>query len=93
MWLINTTTLKLEDVGDPKRQRYAILSHTWEDDEVSFQDMSNLVIARRKKGFLKIQRTCELARERELEYAWVDTCCINKRSSAELMESINSMCK
>jgi hypothetical protein len=45
-----------------------------------------------RAGFLKIQRTCAVARVRdELAYAWVDTCCIDKTSSAELAEAINSM--
>ena len=44
-----------------------------------------------KKGFTKIQETCRIAASHGLEYAWVDTCCIDKSSSAELSESINSM--
>ena len=35
--------------------------------------------------------TCRLAREQGLSYAWIDTCCIDKSSSAELTEAINSM--
>lgn len=35
--------------------------------------------------------TCRLARQRDLSYAWIDTCCIDKSSSAELTEAINSM--
>lgn len=31
--------------------------------------------------------------EREVEWVWVDTCCIDQRSSAELSEAINSMWK
>ncbi|EPE25292.1 hypothetical protein GLAREA_01204 [Glarea lozoyensis ATCC 20868] len=91
MWLINTSTLKLEFFGDPENQKYAILSHTWEHEEVSFQDMIDLDKARSKAGFSKIDRTCELARSSGLKYAWVDTCCIDKSSSAELSEAINSM--
>jgi hypothetical protein len=91
MWLINTSTLKLEFFGDPENQVYAILSHTWEHEEVSFQDMMDLDKARSKAGFSKIDHTCELARRVGLTYAWVDTCCIDKSSSAELTEAINSM--
>ena len=91
MWLINTTSLVLKFIEDPDACMYAILSHTWGDDEVSFQDMADLERARKKKGFSKIERTCQLARDRNIEYAWVDTCCIDKSSSAELTEAINSM--
>ena len=44
-----------------------------------------------KHGYTKIIETCRLARDQNLGYAWVDTCCIDKSSSAELTESINSM--
>ena len=43
------------------------------------------------KGFTKINMTCRIAKEREIHYVWVDTCCIDKASSAELSEAINSM--
>jgi hypothetical protein len=72
----------------------AILSHTWAEDEVSFRDMRkarNRVLAQKKAGFIKIQQTCKLALEDGLDYAWVDSCCIDKSSSAELSEAINSM--
>lgn len=53
--------------------------------------MQNLEEVRAKAGFAKIERTCQIARYRGLLYAWVDTCCIDKSSSAELTEAINSM--
>lgn len=96
MWLLKTTSLEalqLEYVNSSEERAYAILSHTWEDGEVTFQDMANIDQARKKKGFSKIEWTCRLARQRGINYAWVDTCCINKESSAELTESINSMFK
>lgn len=91
MWLINTTTLKLESFMGPGDARYAILSHTWGDNEVSFQEFQNLAEAEKKPSFDKIRQTCHLAREISIPYAWVDTCCIDKSSSAELSEAINSM--
>lgn len=42
-------------------------------------------------GYRKIRECCELARARGYQYLWIDTCCIDKRSSAELSEAINSM--
>ncbi|KAF6800114.1 HET domain containing protein [Colletotrichum musicola] len=91
MWLIDTQSLSLQEVVSPSATRYAILSHTWEDDEVSFQDMATPGAASKKAGWAKIAKTCELARARGLTHAWVDTCCIDKSSSAELSEAINSM--
>ncbi|KAJ5975266.1 hypothetical protein N7481_008973 [Penicillium waksmanii] len=44
-----------------------------------------------KKKWQKIQSFCKKARDDEFEFAWIDTCCINKDSSAELSEAINSM--
>lgn len=90
MWLINTDTLKLEFFMESKIPSYAILSHTWEDEELNFQELGQ-ESARLKKGYAKILKTCEEARKQKLQYAWVDTCCIDKTSSAELTESINSM--
>lgn len=91
MWLIDTTTYELINHDDSEDVNYCILSHTWEDDEVSFQDMKDLPRAQQKKGFSKIEAICNLAYQIGTTRAWVDTCCIDKSSSAELTESINSM--
>jgi hypothetical protein len=50
MWLINTTSLALEDI-DPDDDPYAILSHTWGRNEVGFRDITNLQQARTKPSF------------------------------------------
>jgi hypothetical protein len=91
MKLINTTTMKLEEFISDNPPPYAILSHTWEDGEVTFEDFKVPEACRHMSGFAKIQHTCQLARDCRIDYAWVDTCCINKDSSAELSEAINSM--
>lgn len=44
-----------------------------------------------KDGFRKIEFCAKQALEDGLEFIWVDTCCIDKSSSAELSEAINSM--
>ena len=70
--------------------KYAILSHRWEEDEVSYQDVlkrSNV----NKSGWAKLKQFCSLIRSRGHRYGWIDTCCIDKTSSAELSEAINSM--
>ncbi|CAN9257327.1 unnamed protein product [Alternaria alternata] len=71
---------------------YAILSHTWGDDheEVSYRD----IIKRTgtiKVGYGKLQFCARQAALSNLRYIWVDTACIDKGSSAELSEAINSM--
>ncbi|KAM0482197.1 hypothetical protein ACHAP7_004425 [Fusarium lateritium] len=70
---------------------YAILSHTWDgNQEVIFQEC-NLESSKSKTGYEKIRKTCELALIDGIDYVWVDTCCIDKSSSADLTEAINSM--
>jgi hypothetical protein len=44
-----------------------------------------------KAGYEKIKRCCETGAADGYEYVWIDTCCIDKTSSAELSEAINSM--
>jgi len=72
---------------------YAILSHRWREQEVLYDDMvaADRSVARSKKGYAKLEMTCQLALEYGLSYVWSDTCCIDKSSSAELSEAINSM--
>lgn len=94
MRLINAETLKLEEFIGEDIPRYAILSHTWGDDEVSFDEFKRHPASaqvRDREGYAKIQKTCQLAIKSGLRYVWVDTCCINKSSSSELSEAINSM--
>lgn len=92
MHLLNAETYQLETfLDDKKRPKYAILSHTWGVEEVTYQEIANLEQAKLKAGFLKIQYTCEQAIKDGWTHAWVDTCCIDKTSSAELSEAINSI--
>lgn len=93
MWLINTETLQLRSFQG-KPPRYAILSHRWgsDEDEVTFQDWrADHANISTRPGYIKIVSACEQAKQRGLEYLWVDTSCIDKSSSAELSEAINSM--
>lgn len=92
MRLINTTTLKLEEFIDQDVPPYAILSHMWGKEEVSFQEMQGCdKISRKKAGYDKIKHCCEIAMSDGFKHVWVDTCCIDKTSSSELSEAINSM--
>ncbi|KAG4258920.1 hypothetical protein FPRO04_11009 [Fusarium proliferatum] len=91
MRLINTTTLEVEEFFDVSIPEYAILSHTWGDGEVSLQDWADRKNRRFKPGFQKIVWACTQAAKDQLSHIWVDTNCIDKSSSAELSEAINSM--
>ena len=70
--------------------RYAILSHRWEAEEVTFRDLTDGT-GKNKTSYNKIQFCGEQARRDSLQYFWVDTCCIDKTNSVELQEAINSM--
>ncbi|PVH81896.1 HET-domain-containing protein [Cadophora sp. DSE1049] len=102
MRLLHTTTLRLEEffassatdrrLGNQGIPKYAILSHTWGVEEITFQDITrDRTIARHKTGFSKVRESCRQARADGYAYIWIDTCCIDKTSSAELSEAINSM--
>ncbi|KAI0643998.1 heterokaryon incompatibility protein-domain-containing protein, partial [Trametes meyenii] len=77
---------------------YAILSHVWAVSETSLQVArdadahdSDTTDAKRFGISDKILKCCAFARANGYRYLWVDTCCIDKTSSAELTEAINSM--
>jgi hypothetical protein len=106
MWLIDTRRLVLCAFVEPPP--YAILSHRWEDKEITFEMMQQLGHdeveeqpetqfhlregqLRKSAGGLKIINACKHARHERLEWIWIDTCCIDRTSSAELSEAINSM--
>ena len=85
---------------DDEATPYAILSHRWNDPmEVDYEQMVELAKMdkvkrdkiRRRLGYKKILDTCMRAESDKFKWVWIDTCCIDKRSSAELSEAINSM--
>jgi hypothetical protein len=113
MRLLNTTTLKLHEFFGSEIPYYAILSHRWGADEVTFQDLQQ-GRGPTMAGWAKIVGCSSQARKEGWEYAvsilhsfqseriwqpraladkwqWIDSCCIDKSSSAELSEAINSM--
>ncbi|KAI1746704.1 hypothetical protein F4782DRAFT_523681 [Xylaria castorea] len=108
MRLLRTDTLALVEFFDENVPTYAILSHTWGADELSLQDLQRWQVSNSsrnddrpsaagdvavKAGFVKVKKAAAFAAERGFAYLWVDTCCIDKTSSAELSEAINSMYK
>ncbi|KAJ8107993.1 hypothetical protein OPT61_g8484 [Boeremia exigua] len=144
MRLIDVHTIELRWFNDEQTPEYAILSHTWGADEVSYQELvwinrikafsasydtpsssvaslgsqdesSSLMLAAmetmlrtstsfatnlngvkeedllRRPGYAKIVNAAKEAKNLGFRYIWIDTCCIDKSSSAELQEAINSM--
>ncbi|KIM58694.1 hypothetical protein SCLCIDRAFT_1060090 [Scleroderma citrinum Foug A] len=90
---------KVLEFGNDEAIEYAILSHRWVGQEVGYDEMVGLAKMaveerdeiRQRNGYQKILQSCEHAQRDGYEWLWVDTCCIDKRSSAELSEAINSM--
>ena len=90
MRLLNSKTLEFEEFASNEIPPYAILSHTWGREEVPFADFGKIE-AQGKEGYQKVKYMCRQASQDNLQYAWIDTCCIDKSSSSELSEAINSM--
>ncbi|KAI6041703.1 heterokaryon incompatibility protein-domain-containing protein, partial [Pisolithus marmoratus] len=86
------------DELDDETTNYAILSHRW-GVEVTHEEMIGLMTlgdqkrdeVRSRYGYEKIIKGCEQAKEDGYKRLWIDTCCIDKRSSSELSEAINAM--
>lgn len=90
MRLLRVSSVTFEEYFEPNIPPYAILSHRWEDDEILYGD----ILARKfthKKAYEKFKYTCDQAVKEKLESIWIDTFCIDKSSSADLSEAINSM--
>lgn len=125
MRLLNTKSLSFTEFYEPEVPPYAILSHRWQEDEITYRDVRDSMNLD-KAGWNKVKRFCTLISEgyknshnyREIlqqeydywanspestlpqkvetgcsyyEWVWIDTCCIDRSSSAELSEAINSM--
>lgn len=68
MRLINTETRELEEFFDAKIPVYAILSHTWGEGEISYQQFCS------GKSNDKIKGCCVQAANDGYKYVWIDTC-------------------
>ena len=77
MRLLNTSTLSLETFYG-EIPSYAILSHTWADGEVSFDDLGK-AYAQYMLGYKKLEQCVRQAKKDQLDYLWIDTCCIDKK--------------
>ena len=90
---------KVLEFGDDEVMEYAILSHRWIQQEVDYNEVVKLAKmteeerteVRQRDGYRKILQSCEQSKKDGYKWLWVDTCCIDKGSSAELSGAINSM--
>ena len=81
-----------KELYDEDIPQYAIISHTWgkDEDEVTLRDLTNGT-GIDKPGYQKIRLCGKQATRDELQYFWVDSCCIDRSNSSELSEAIKSM--
>lgn len=79
-----------DDIPNNEIPPYAILSHTWGDEEVLFRHLADGT-AKNKAGYAKIQFCGDQAWRDGLKYTWVDTYCIDKSEIAELQGALNPM--
>ena len=102
MWLLSTSRAELHYFSDPSavQEGYAILSHTWSQSvpEQTFQQVQAIHARCQETGQIprdlvsnKIRNSCLVAERDGYVWVWIDSCCIDKASSAELSEAINSM--
>lgn len=98
MRLLRTDTYEVVKVG--RTPPYAILSHRWEYEEITFEDINPRALqddtlssfsTQLRASAKKIRGACAVARQQGFHYIWIDTCCIDKSSSEELRMALNSM--
>ena len=89
---INSARIK-QEVGE--YFRYATFSHKWEDNEPLFEKVINIVVydLEGSPTHKKLQMFCKIVREAGFNWAWSDTCCINKGDHFVLQEALVSMFK
>ncbi|KAF8555338.1 hypothetical protein OG21DRAFT_922733 [Imleria badia] len=73
--------------------RYVMFSHRWEYDEPLLQKVENISIyeLEASQANIKLQRFCSLARSLGFQWAWSDTCCVDKLNNVVLQESLVAM--
>ena len=87
MRVLDTETLGLREFPDLPDKPHAILSHWWGTMEFTCKEYRKSCDSiQHRAGYKNVVGFCRIAGQRDFRYAWVDTCCINKRSSAELSE-------
>jgi hypothetical protein len=80
------------DFFRPDIPEYAILSHRWREDEAMLADVQRST-ATNSQGLKKVHSFVNYVKEHisDIEWVWIDACCIDQKNNVELTESINSM--
>ena len=75
--------------------RYAMFSHKWEDNEPLFENVIRIVVYDLEESPThdKLKMFCKIVRDAGINWAWSDTCCINKGDHFVLQEALVSMFK
>lgn len=79
MRLLHSKDLVFKEFVGENIPRYAIISHRWGEEEVSYQDFLEerrkyRWVRRQDYGWVKIAKAGQLALKRGLEWFWIDTC-------------------
>ena len=97
--LVSSTTTRIDYVRIKRevRQyfRYVMLSHKWENNEPLFQQMVHMAVYELDQSSThdKLQTFCNIVRDAGYDWAWSDTCCINKSDHFILQEALVAMFK
>jgi hypothetical protein len=70
--LRNPKSMRMKDFLGEDIPPYAILSHTWGEEEYLYADALH-GSSQKKEGFAKIRFCCDQAVQDGLEWVWVDT--------------------
>ncbi|KAK7177485.1 kinesin light chain [Paraphaeosphaeria sporulosa] len=70
---------------------YAILSHRWSDSEILLEDVASGTYKDKQEGYRKLEFCAKQAVQDNLQYFWIDTCCIDRWNLRERSKAINSM--
>ena len=73
--------------------RYATFSHRWEENEPLFAKVIKVVVydLEASPAHEKLQMFCKIVRDAGFNWAWSDTCCIDKGDHFVLQEALVSM--
>ena len=97
--LVSSMTTRIDYVWIKREVRwyfqYVMLSHKWEPDEPLFQHTEQISVYDLDKSptNYKLQTFCKIVRDAGFNWAWSDTCCINKLDHRGLEEALVTMFK
>ncbi|KAF8123581.1 hypothetical protein EV363DRAFT_1356177 [Boletus edulis] len=94
---VSSTTTRIDYVRIKREVRqyfqYVMLSHKWEDNEPLFRQVVHIAVydLETSPTHDKLQTFCKLVRDAGFDWAWSDTCCIDKSDNFVLQEALVAM--